>query len=37
MISCGLVALTLGGLLFILLPGFFQYNEVSQPQTVTPE
>ncbi len=30
MISCTLVALTLGGLLFINLPDCFQTNEASQ-------
>ena len=37
MISCAPVALALGGLLFIILPGCFQTNEASQSQTVSPE
>jgi len=37
MISSALIALALGGLLFIILPNCFRYNEASQSQTVTPE
>jgi hypothetical protein len=37
MISCALIALALGGLLFIILPDCFQSNEASQTQTVSPE
>ena len=37
MISRALAALALGGLLFIILPGYFQTGEASQSQTVSPE
>ena len=37
MISRALAALALGGLLFIILPGFFQTGEASQSQTVSSE